>query len=145
MNLSLVEAFGKFGSKPSNRLRALSAMAADGALVLKCSPEYFGHPERGVLRYEDRLSREPVATKCTDLLSQHLTLARDAALPVRMVVTPVASDSRRSPGCHVRVDLIGKVVKFDGDHFIVDFTRQQEQDEVSSAVRRPKEAARGSR
>ena len=145
MNLSLVEAFGKFGSKPSNRVSALSAMADDGALVLKCSPEYFGHPERGVLRYEDRLSREAVGNKCSDLLSQHLTLARDAELPVRMVVTPVPSETRRGPGCHVRVDLIGKVVKFDGDHFIVDFRRRQESDEVTNVPRQPKDALRRSR
>ena len=42
MNLSLSDAFARFGAKPSNRLRGLSAMAADGALVLN---------------YEDRLSR----------------------------------------------------------------------------------------
>src|ERR1700741_3186113 len=58
MNLSLSDAFAKFGAKPSNRLRGLSAMAADGALVLNCSLAYFGHPSRGVLRYEDRLSRQ---------------------------------------------------------------------------------------
>ena len=34
MNLSLVEAFGKFGAKPVNRLRGQSGIAADGALVL---------------------------------------------------------------------------------------------------------------
>lgn len=145
MNLSLVEAFGKFGSKPSNRVRALSAMAADGAMVLNCSPEYFGHPEQGVLRYEDRLSREVVGTKCTELLGQHLTLARDAALPVRMVVTSVVSQSPRSLGCHVRVDLVGKVVKFDGDHFIVDFTRREELAQVTSAIRRQKGAPRSKR
>src|ERR1700752_4923147 len=94
MNLSLVEACGKFGSKPSNRLHALSAMAADGAMVLNCSPAYFGHPAQGVLRYEDRLSREAAGSKCTELLSQHLTLARDAALPVRMVVTSVVSEKK---------------------------------------------------
>src|SRR5580658_9692547 len=118
MNLSLVEAFGKFGSKPSNRLRALSAMAADGSMVLNCSPVYFGHPAQGVLRYEDRLSREGADTKCTELLGQHLTLARDAALPVRMIVTSVVNEPKRSVSCHVRSDLVGKVVKFDGDHFI---------------------------
>jgi hypothetical protein len=134
MNLSLVEAFGKFGSKPSNRLRSLSAMAADGAMVLNCSAAYFGHPAQGVLRYEDRLSREAAGTKCTELLSQHLTLARDADLPVRMVVTSVVSEKKRSVSCHVRSDLIGKVVKFDGDHFIVDFTRQEEARQGATAA-----------
>jgi hypothetical protein len=135
MNLSLLEAFGKFGSKPSNRLHSLSAMAADGAMVLNCSPAYFGHPEQGVLRYEDRLSREAASAKCTELLSQHLTLARDAALPVRMVVTSVVSEPKRSVSCHVRSDLVGKVVKFDGDHFIVDFTRREEPRQATAAAR----------
>jgi hypothetical protein len=138
MQLSLVEAFGRFGSKPSNRIHSLSAIAEDGAMVLSCSPAYFGHPAQGVLRYEDRLSREVPTTRCAELLGQHLTLARDAALPVRMVVTSVGSEKKRAVSCHVRSDLIGKVVKFDGDHFIVDFTRREE-------VRRAKSAVRGSR
>lgn len=138
MHLSLVEAFGKFGSKPSNRLHGLSAIAADGAMVLNCSPAYFGHPEQGVLRYEDRLSREVPISRCTELLGKHLTLARDGALPVRMVVTAISvvSEQKRSSNRHVRSDLIGKVVKFDGDHFIVDFTRQEEARKATKAARR---------
>jgi len=138
MHLSLVDAFGRFGSKPTNRIHSLSAIAADGAMVLNCSPGYFGHPAQGVLRYEDRLSREVPVTRCAELLSQHLALARDDALPVRMIVRSVGSEKKRTASCHVRLDLIGKVVKFDGDHFIVDFTRKEE-------VHRPKSAVRGSR
>jgi hypothetical protein len=128
MNLSLVDAFGKFGAKPASRLQALSAMAADGALVLNCSGAFFGHPSPGVLRYEDRLSREPGAAKDTGLLGQHLAIARDGALPVRMIVTSRTVDKAgtRSRTCHVRPDLIGAVVEFDGDHFIVDFKRREE-------------------
>jgi hypothetical protein len=126
MNLSLMDAFAKFGAKPGNRIRGLSAMAADGAMVLNCSKAYFGHPSRGVLRYEDKLSREPSESKEGELLSQHLTLARDGALPVRMIVTSVADNGRGTRAFHVRSDLIGKVVKFDGDHFIIDFTRREE-------------------
>jgi hypothetical protein len=123
MNLSLIDAFGKFGAKPSSRQRALSAIAADGAMVLNCEQALFRHPERGVLRYEDRLSREPLAAKDAELLGQHLTLARDGALPVRMVVTFFANEKSGTRRCHVRPDLIGTVVTFDGDHFVVDFER----------------------
>jgi hypothetical protein len=128
MNLTLVDAFGRFGAKPANRLRALSAMAADGALVLNCSGSYFGHPSQGVLRYEDRLSREPRGPKDAELLSQHLAIARDGALPVRMIVTSSTDQEggTRNRTCHVRPDLIGTVVEFDGDHFIVDFKRREE-------------------
>jgi hypothetical protein len=123
--LSLADAFGKFGAKPATRMRGLSAIAADGAMVLNCSPPYFGHPAKGVLRYEDRLSRDAEDAKDTGLLGQHLALARDSGLPVRMVVkTPMdAGSNRQGRSFHVRRDLIGKLVKFDGDHFIVDFTR----------------------
>ena len=124
MNLTLLDAFSRFGAKPMNRHRGLSAMAADGAMVLNCWHAYFGHPERGVLRYEDRLSRDPSESKHIGLLGQHLAQARDGALPVRMVVTTQAEEKTRS--FHVRPDLIGKVVKFDGDHFVVDFTRREE-------------------
>jgi hypothetical protein len=138
MSLSLISAFEKFGSKPSNRLHSLSAIAADGAMVLNCSYAHFGHPERGVLRYEDRLSREAPGTKYTELLSQHLTLARDGALPVRMIVTSALDASRRNRSFHVRTDLIGRVVSFDGDHFVVDFTRREELHETITIARRKK-------
>jgi hypothetical protein len=135
MNLSLTDAFGRFGAKPSNRLRGLSAMATDGAMVLNCSSVHFGHPAPGVLRYEDRLSREPTRAKVTGLLGQHLALARDGALPIRMIVTAVAGETKGGR-CHVRPDLIGKVVTFDGDHFVVDFTRREEVAPAAPARRR---------
>ena len=126
--ISLIDAFGRFGAKPASRMRGLSAIAADGAVVLNCSPPYFGHPQRGVLRYEDRLSRDSEDSIGTQLLGQHLALARDGELPIRMVVkTRVdAGSNKRGTSFHVRRDLVGKLVKFDGDHFIVDFTRLPE-------------------
>ena len=126
MNLSLIDAFGRFGAKP-DRLRAVSAIAADGALVLRCESVNFGHPARGVLRYEDRLSREPVDAKSVALLGAHLGLARDGELPVRMVVGGPAVASTPGPrSFHIRPDLIGKIVEFDGDRFIIDFKRREE-------------------
>jgi hypothetical protein len=122
----LIDAFGRFGAKPGG-LRAVSAIAADGALVLTCEPVNFGHPARGVLRYEDRLSREPVDAKSVALLGAHLGLARDGELPVRMVViAPVGAKTAGPRSFHVRRDLIGKLVEFDGDHFIIDFRRCEE-------------------
>jgi hypothetical protein len=125
MRLTLSDAFGRFGAKPSNRLRGLSALAADGAMVLNCSQRNFVHASPGVLRYEDRLSKESLDSPVITLLSQHLTLARDGSLPVRMVVSFPADSGKpaSSLSYHVRLDLVGKVVKFDGDHFIVDFMK----------------------
>ena len=129
MNLSLTDAFGRFGAKPSNRFSSLSAIAADGAVVLMCSTTNFNHPAQGVLRYEARLSKETPNSKDNQLLVQHLVLARDGELPIRMVVTAAPSNKSSSRTLHVRPDLLGKLVKFDGDHFIVDFMRPVEDDQ----------------
>jgi hypothetical protein len=91
---------------------------------LTCTQSYFGHPTRGVLRYEDRLSRPSQDSRDVLLLGQHLSLARTGDLPVRMVVALAASPNCSVvSGYHVRPDLIGKVTMFDGDHFMIDFTR----------------------
>ena len=126
MNLSLIDAFGRFGARPESRLGSLSAMAADGAMVLNCLPAHFGHPARGVLRYETRLSTARAESNVVTALSEHLTRAHDGGLPVRMVVTfPEREKTGKGGGHHVRPDLTGKVVEFDGDRFVVDFTRPQ--------------------
>jgi hypothetical protein len=126
MNLTLIDAFRRFGAKPERRLSSLSAMAADGAMVLNCLPAHFGHPARGVLRYETSLAAAEADSKVVTALSEHLTRARDASLPVRMVVTlPEREKSARGGGYHVRPDLTGKVVEFDGNRFVIDFTRPQ--------------------
>lgn len=137
MNLTLLDAFGRFGAKPTSRLGSLSAMAADGAMVLNCMTAHFGHPGRGVLRYETRLSTAQAESKVITTLSEHLTRARDEDLPVRMIVTfPKLAKAGRGGGHHVRPDLIGKLVEFDGDRFVVDFTRPQAARPALAARRR---------
>jgi hypothetical protein len=94
-------------------------------MVLSCTPPYFGRPAKGVLRYEDRLTRTAEDARGRKMLSGHLALARDGELPIRMVVISPPTDRKRSRGVHVRTDLIGKLVQFDGDRFVVDFTRPE--------------------
>jgi hypothetical protein len=124
--LSLADAFAKLGGRAANRLHSRSAIAADGALILSCSAGSYHHPAPGVLRYEDRLSREEGNSAETRALGQHLTLALDGSLPIRMIVVrrnaPLPT-GKSTQNIHVRDDLVGKLVKFDGDHFVVDFTR----------------------
>lgn len=125
MNLSLIDAFGRLGAKPGYGHRALSALAADGAMVLNCENSCFRHPQRGVLRYENRLPTEPLAAKYAVLLGKHLTLAYEKALPVRMVVSFFSEQKPGTRHYHVRADLIGRVVSFDGEHYVVDFERSE--------------------
>ncbi|MGA7539793.1 MAG: hypothetical protein WBW93_13620 [Steroidobacteraceae bacterium] len=138
MNLTLIDAFGRFGATPASRLGSLSAIAADGAMVLNCLPAHFGHPAPGVLRYETKLSTAQAKSKVVTTLGEHLTRARDGDLPVRMVVTfPEHEKTRlRAGGYHVRPDLIGKVTEFDGDRFVIDFRRSQPARPAAPAGRR---------
>jgi hypothetical protein len=123
MSSSLIDAFAQFGAKPKNRLRGRSAIADDGALVLSCSMAHFRRPRRGVLRYEDVLSRDLSDRAGTALLGEHLALARDGQRPVRLVVVAEAGEGRTGCNSYARPDVIGRLTEFDGDHFIVDFTR----------------------
>jgi hypothetical protein len=128
-NLSLQEAYGIFGGKPANRLHSVSAMATSGAeMILSCAGSRFKHPARGILRYEDTLTRDTTRPTEMQLLGQHLTQARDQNLPVRMVVITETADAagKTTRGIHVRADLVGKVVEFDGERYVVDFVRQAE-------------------
>jgi len=137
MNLTLIDAFGRFGAKPASRLSSLSAMAADGAVVLNCLPAQFGHPARGVLRYEGRISASQAESRIATTLNEHLTQARDGSLPIRMIVSISGREkSGKSGGHHVRPDLVGKIVEFDGDHFVIDFTRPPAAHPAAAAARR---------
>lgn len=130
MNLSLTDAFGRFGAKPTSRARGSSAIADDGAMVLNCSQARFRHPEQGVLRYEDTISKdgEPASSKEAELLARNLTLAVSGSLPIRMIVCSLVDGAGgiAVQRFNVRPDLVGKVVDFDGDRFVVDFRRREE-------------------
>jgi len=138
---SLAAAFEKLGAKPSGRVRSASAIALDGALVLNCAHTHFGRPSRGVLRYEDKLSRGSTSAREAEQLRKHLTLARDGELTVRMVITTALTGvkgERSSRTFHARPDLVGKVVQFDGDHFIVDFRRSEPASQSAHGRRAPR-------
>jgi hypothetical protein len=121
-NLSLEVAYGRYGAQIANKQRSLSALAADGSLVLTCKSEQFSRPGAGILRYSAQLSTVDGTSSRVAELGTHLQTARDAGASVRaVVVTPPRGMVRRV--IHVRTDLIGKIIDFDGDSFVVDFTR----------------------
>jgi hypothetical protein len=133
MSNSLIDAFAKFGAKPRNRVRGRSAIADDGALVLSCSTPHFGRPGPGVLRYMDMLSRDSSDPRGTALLGEHLTLARDGQLPVRMVVIAEPKAGKTGRSIYARPDLVGRLTQFDGDQFTVDFTRLADPKQTASS------------
>ena len=130
--LGFVEAFAKFGAKLDNPMWAVSALAVDGALVVSCWAHYFKSGGAGISHYSDRLSRWQGNGLGTRLLSEHLTLALDNQLPVRMVIATAVDPSAVDDGqdaskvkktFHVRPDAVGKVLAFDGDNFVIEFQR----------------------
>ncbi len=121
-NLKLADAYARYGAKIPRGQPVLSAIAADGAVVISCQAAKFARTRRDVLRYEDTLSGDDSAARHKTQLGEHLLLARDGALPVRLViVTPPKGPSPKIIA--VRKDLVGKVAEFDGDRFAVDFSR----------------------
>ena len=123
--LTLTRAYQRYGAPTPRGQRPLSALAADGALVLSCYAGGFGRPHRDLLRYQDSISRNRAGARQAALLGERLRLAHDGSLPVRLViVTPAQDPVQGTVG--VRPDLVGKVVEFDGDAFTVDFSRVAE-------------------
>ena len=121
-NLKLADAYARYGAKIPRGQPALSAIAGDGTVVISCQAPKFARTRRDVLRYEDALSTDESGERHRTLLGQHLVLARDGDLAVHLViVTPPKGPSPRI--ISVRPDLIGKVTEFDGDRFVVDFSR----------------------
>ena len=127
--LGFVEAFAKFQARPVNPMWAVSAIADDGALVLSCWAHYCKTGGKGVLLYGDRLSRWSGS-----LMREHLAQAFQQGLPVRMVVATATDTNAVDYGhdastvgktFHVREDVVGKVVAFDGDNYLVEFRRRE--------------------
>ena len=136
-NLSLEVAFARYGAQATNKQRSLSALAKDGSLVLSCESLHFTRPGIGILRYSRRLSELPGAkARVTELRTQLLT-AFDAGTNVHpVVITAPKGLAKRI--IHVRSDLEGRVVAFDGDTFSVDFTRLTPPAEEPKVKRRNK-------
>ena len=120
--LRLADAYDRYRATIPRGQPVLSALTTDGAVVLSCNATKFDHPLKGVLRYEDAISTDPSAERHKVQLSAHLKLAHEGEMPIRLViVTPARGPLPRIIG--VRPDLTGKVTTFDGDRFIVDFSR----------------------
>jgi hypothetical protein len=126
--LTLTAAFAHYHAELKNVRWASSAIAKDGSLVLSCW-HHFLRPIEGGYRYEDHLSRWPMGHAGRNLLEVHLKQAVKSKLPVRLVlatldelknwVSGAASPLPKTFSTHDNV--LGKVVEFDGNAFVVAF------------------------
>jgi hypothetical protein len=119
--VSLELAFSRLGAQVAGR-RPLCATAQDGSLVLVCQSSGFSRPDSGVLRYSAKLSATVAGRSQIEALRVGLGAAETSHAPVRLIIQTPASG--RSPArVHMRTDLVGSVVGFDGDAYSVDFMR----------------------
>ena len=130
-SLSLTSAFARYGAKLSNPQWAVSALSKNNELVISCWSHYLGSHD-GALRYKDKLSRWDGNKAGTNLIRDHLNQALNENMPVRLVIartkqTEVVDSGGGAQSVDktfgVREDLVGRVVTFDGDTFVVDFVR----------------------
>ena len=129
--LKFTEAFAKYGAKLANPMWAFSAIAEGGSLVLSCWQHKFSMPEKGVLRYSDKLSRWKGENHLgKNLLTSHITQAYEQNLPVRLVIATTSEPARVDAGedasalpktFHLKENVVGHVVSFDGDSYVIDF------------------------
>ena len=126
------ESFAAFDAKLVNPQWAVSALTPAGSVVISCWYHYFGKSPDGAMRYDDKLSRWKGNELGNNLLRTHLELALSKNLPVHLIVARTEDTERVDQGLDAslgknkfapRPDVIGRLVEFDGDRFIIDFSR----------------------
>ncbi len=133
-NLSFTGAFAKYGAALPNPQWAFSAIAPDGALVISCWQHKFTIPEKGLLRYSDRLSRwKDLKHPGRNMFIKHLGEAHGKQLPVRLIIASAKDTEKVDAGedasgvqktFDVRTEFVGQVVSFDGDAYVIDFRKR---------------------
>ena len=128
--MTFTEAYAEYGAKLRNVNWACSAITDDeSALVFSCFEDRFDHKRGNIRRYKDKLERweNPHGRK---LAREHLRKAFEDKLPVRLVSVVLddsknANAKRKQCKPSVCADEIGRVIKFDGDNFVIAFQRTE--------------------
>ena len=113
--LTYTEAFAYYGAKLKNTRWAYSAIAGDDSLVISCWERFLHTDVYGHKHYKDHLSRWHSNHPGKNLLTDHLRLAIEGNLRVRLIVAKVDETFT------IEKDFVGKVVEFDGDAFEIEF------------------------
>ena len=127
--LTYTEAFAYYGAKLKNTRWAYSAIAGDDSLVISCWERFLHTDVYGHKHYKDHLSRWHSNHPGKNLLTDHLRLAIEGNLRVRLIVAKVddptesvSGDASSLPKTFtIEKDFVGKVVEFDGDAFEIEF------------------------
>ena len=127
---TLTGEFAKYGAKPVNARWACSAIAKDGSIVFSGWNHLLEPVGDGHWHYKDDLSTWHGNRPGNALLRKHLLQAHDENLLVHLIIV-TAENPAAIIGCDdasvfrktfsTRENLVGKVIRFDGDKFVIDF------------------------
>ena len=122
--------FAKFGATLKNVQWSVSAYNTKGELVLSLWQHFFGKAVAGKIRYEDNVSRWSGAG------NKEFRRNLDQAFAGQQVIRAVLARTSNEAGVRsgqdasqfkntfaARPDWIGKVLLWDGDHFIIEFEK----------------------
>lgn len=138
MSTSYVDAFAKHSAVLRNPQWSFSAQAEDGSIVVSCWIDFFVppkiHQEPGVMRYRDTLKRTEHNERGRNELKAFLEGAQENGTPFKLIVARAgdpkvlvqgksASDSKNR--FQPRTDLVGSLVSFDGNEFVIDFRKSR--------------------
>jgi putative restriction endonuclease len=127
--LTFTAAFACYGAKLINTRWAFSAIANDGSFIISGWQHFLKSSVDGQKRYEDRLSRMLSNHMGKKLLANHLRIAIEGDLPVRLVIATLDDPKESLAGdasllrktFSIDENLVGKVIEFDGDKFAIEF------------------------
>jgi hypothetical protein len=127
------DAFARYGAKLRNPMGPVSAVCPDGSIAISCWAQYFRKAEKGVWPYVDSLSRWLESNKLGNRrLREHLEQALATNATIRLVLAQTDNPAGVAGGedaskfnntFGAREDVAGKVTKFDGDNFTIEFRR----------------------
>ena len=127
--IGLAEAFRKYDAVLRNVQWSVSAWAPDGSLVVSLWAHHYRAGPGKSAEYSDRVSRW--SGPGNDEFRQSLAKAYELKSPIRLVIAQTedtahvesgADASKVKKSFHVREDLIGKVVEYDGDTYVMRFS-----------------------
>lgn len=129
--LGFAEAFGKYGAKLKNVNWSVCAETPDGSLVASLWSHHFSKPEKGLLLCQSNTMRWGGPGR--NEFAEALRKAFETKQPVRVVIatTPTpdivesgADASKLDKTFTVRPDLVGRVTKFDGVNYVIEFRKE---------------------
>lgn len=128
--LGLKEAFAKYGAALRNVQWSVSAWAPDGSLVLALWAHHYRKGEDGFPEYFGSAARW--SGPGNKEFRENLARAKSENALIRLVISSTEHKDHIESGgdaskvkkdFHVREDLVGQVVEFDGDDYVVRFKR----------------------